>query len=371
MLCGYPDRDTKIGPEVIHSRIPGQAIMKKNNALSLFLFFLFTFAAGARNAEAGSYMAYIDASACRDSGYGGRMSGADGPFDSEEACQADINSVRSGQPQLDGCAVYSCRDEGSGDDSSADSSGVSMPSIPLPSGGGMSQQALGVGLGVLGAVMIGAAVGSLLSESPQQEAARKAQEAAQAAEQQRQAAEQAKKAEETKERLLGEIQGSDSGSTQLSLMGTSPESSLQLMTGGDALAPMTDSVNRTAPKTPTSGKTKVKHSDAFNKGYSHASQCISQNTITACYGQKGAAYQACLDDYRAGYEVGQKEMALKVNKAIALGRSDAEQGRKHNGFSDPDAVGGCRIELDEAYTSGYNQGGGAGRTAATGLNLLQ
>ena len=61
-------------------------------------------------------------------------------------------------------------------------------------------------------------------------------------------------------------------------------------------------------------------------------------------------------------------MTLKINQAIARGRSDAEQGRKHNGFSDPDAVGGCRIELDEAYTSGWGQGGGRGAAAAANIN---
>ena len=151
-------------------------------------------------------------------------------------------------------------------------------------------------------------------------------------------------------------------------MGVSHDSTLQLMTGADALAPMTGSVNRTAPKVPTFGKKRVKHSDAFNRGFTHASQCISQNAGPTCYGQTGAAYQACLDDYRAGYEVGHKKMTLKINQAIARGRSDAEQGRKNNGFSDPDAVGGCRIELDEAYTSGWGQGGGRGKTAAAGIN---
>ena len=144
--------------------------MNKRGLPILALLTLLTFFAGARDAAAGNWMAYLDANGC-DSEYQGRRSGHDGPFDSEEACQSFVDSVRSTQPV---CFQYECRDEGGGDDSatadsSADSSGFSMPSVPLPSGG-MSQQALGMGLGILGAVMIGAAVSSLLTESPRPEA---------------------------------------------------------------------------------------------------------------------------------------------------------------------------------------------------------
>ena len=191
------------------------------------------------------------------------------------------------------------------------------------------------------------------AKNNQAEAAkRKADEALQEAEQKRQAEAQARRDEETKQRLLG---GPNSGSSSgLSLMGVTQTSALQLMTGDQALAPMTTSTNQNPSE--DVAKDKVQHTDAFNKGYHDGSQCFSQNAGPYCSGLTGATWQSCLDDYRSGYEVGTNEMNMKVNEATQLGLNDKESGKPNNGFNDPNSVGDCRVQLNDAYDSGYSQG---------------
>lgn len=302
----------------------------------------------ANDALAGAWMAHADFSNC-PSQYIPQSSGEEGPFATESDCEARISEVESASPLA--CAQYECDQEG--DDSSADTGG-SIPSIPIPSGGLTTQQQVGLGLGLLGAYMVGAGLHALLAGNPQQKAAERARQAALAAAQRRKAAEKQRQLEATRDRLLREIKGTPGSSEHLALMGVDSQPQLQLMTGAQALTPMTASIQKTAhPAANPDAKKKVKHTDAFNKGYYDGSQCYSQSAGPYCNGLSGDKWQTCLADYRAGYEVGTKEMKMKVDEATQTGLIDKELGKPNEGFVDVQDVGDCRTELTQAYNNGY------------------
>mgnify|MGYP001606443322 CR=1 FL=1 len=137
------------------------------------------------------------------------------------------------------------------------------------------------------------------------------------------------------------------------LMGVSQAPQLSLMTGDQALQPMTTTntqsdqkaANGTAPK-----------SDAFNRGYSEASQCVSQNAGPYCAAMSGPAWQACLTDYRNGYQVGLTEQNRKLGEATQAGLQDGKNGKPDGSFNDPRATGGCRDEWVGSYGNGYYKG---------------
>ena len=298
-------------------------------------------------ANAGSWMAYGDFTGC-SSEYQGPPSSQDGPFDTEDDCQAAIDDAKTTNPA---CGVYECRGDGSdtstGSGSNSNLIQESTKNMVQGLMNGNSQQS--------GAGMFGLTLGVMMldAQSNQAEAARrKAEEATQAAEQKRRAEEQARRDEQTKQRLLGE--SGTGGSQGLALMGVEQTSNLQLMTGDQALAPIGTSTDQSANNVASNAKRK--YPDAFNKGFHDASQCYSQSIETACSSiTDSTAYLTCADDYRAGFEVGTKEERMKIDKATRLGLLDAENGRPNNGFNVTNDTGDCRNELNMAYNNGYGQ----------------
>ena len=304
-------------------------------------------------AFAGQYMAHADFSGC-PSQYITESSGDEGPFDSKEACQVRIDSVKNSLA----CAEYSCVPVG--EDSNADS-GSSSSAPPTPQGL-IQESTKNVAHGIVygnsqqtGVGLFGLTTGLLLpglQRNPQQEAQQRREEAAreaeQRAEEERQAQEEARKQEQIKDQLLGEPGGGNSDS--LHLMGVTQAPNLQLMTGDQALAPI--GVN-TANS--TTSKTNVKFPDAFNRGYHDSSQCYSESTTNACpQNLSGQDFVACHHDYVAGYDVGTKEEEMKITKAAELGRLDAESGRPDNVTSVTNGAGDCQADLNNAYESGYH-----------------
>lgn len=287
---------------------------------------------------------YTDCPACAQH-LGGN--GKAGPFSSEDECNNFKSSYPNNTFPYGPC--YSTGNTSSDSSTSSDGSLVN-DSSQLIVGGLMHNDGQALGMGLMG---LSASI--LLNGSqtnPQQEAQQRAQEAAQRAAARRQAEERARQRELIKEQLLGEAPSSGG----LHLMGVTQEANLQLMTGAQALAPMTGSVNQTAPKTPASGKKKIKHSYAFNKGYHDASQCYSEHPVTACSSiSDSTAYLTCRKDYYAGYGVGAKQEKMKIAEATKLGMLDAEDGKPNNGFNVTNDTGDCRRKLDMAYTNGYSQ----------------
>ena len=198
-----------------------------------------------------------------------------------------------------------------------------------------------------GAASLGNAIGQALRGNPEEDARRQAEQAAQAAEAKRQAAIQERQKEEARDRLLGKSQ-SGNASSGLSLMGVEHSPDLQLMTGDESvsLPAGTNPPNNTA--------TPVKHTEAFTKGFQDASQCYSQNAGSRCAGIYGDQFQACLSDYRSGYQVGDKQRQQVLDEATRAGRSAS--GLLDDSASDPRALGPCRTQWIEAYNRGYFQG---------------
>lgn len=213
------------------------------------------------------------------------------------------------------------------------------------------QQLLMQGVGI-GAYAIGRGLHDAIFGNPEEEAKRKAEEAARAAEQKRRDEEAARQAEQTKERLLGETKSSDPNS--LSLMGVEPAPELQLMTGDESLGS-----SGTNPSNQAQGGAPAKRSEAFSKGFQDASQCYSQNAGPYCSGITGDQWQACLSDYRSGYQVGDKKRQQSMDEAYRVGQSAGAGGGLADADSDPRALGPCRTQWIEAYDRGYFQGGQA------------
>lgn len=283
---------------------------------------------------------YTDCPACAQH-LGG--SGKAGPFSSEDECNNFKSSYPNNTYPYGDC--YSTGDTSSSSDSGTSSDGsLTNDASQLIVGGLMHNDGQALGLGLMGLGVNMMLQGS--QTNPQQEAEQQAQEAAQAAEEKRQAEERARQRELIKEQLLGEAPSGGGSTGGLHLMGVTQEANLQLMTGNQALAPMTT----------TLGKKKVKHSDAYNKGYHDASQCYQEHPVTACSSiSDSTAYLTCRNDYYAGYEVGAKEEKMKIDEATKLGMLDAEDGKPNNGFNVTNDTGDCRDDLDMAYSNGYSQ----------------
>lgn len=211
------------------------------------------------------------------------------------------------------------------------------------SGGSTSAGDLGTALGTF----LGNAIVNSLKGDPEAAARRNAEAAAQAARaaEESRAAEEARRTaeeerlrleDEMKNRLLGNMLNV-SDAPQLGLMGTG---------SGVGLSLMTDS----AP--PDKGAEKAK-SAAYSKGFEHASQCISQNSGSACVGVAADQQQSCVADYRNGYDLGSKQRAVVLQEAYQAGHSAAAQDELANGASDPRALGPCRTDWIMAYNNGY------------------
>lgn len=187
--------------------------------------------------------------------------------------------------------------------------------------------------------------------NPEEEAKRQAEEAARAAEQKRRADEQARRAEETKERLLGTLM--DSGSSpELKLMGVAPSPELKLMTED----PMVDASFTRPNETNTKANNTKPKSGAYTKGFEDAGQCYSPNAGPYCLGAGADQQPACVSDYRAGFELGDKQRELVMQEAYQAGQHAGASGGLADGASDARAKGSCRTQWVEAYNRGYFQG---------------
>lgn len=98
------------------------------------------------------------------------------------------------------------------------------------------------------------------------------------------------------------------------------------------------------------------HSAAFNLGFQDASQCTSQNAGPRCAAVTADQQQACLSDYRSGYQVGDKQRQQAMDEAGRIGQVAGASGKPADAASDPRALGPCRTEWIEAYNRGYFKG---------------
>ena len=218
---------------------------------------------------------------------------------------------------------------------------------PCNSGSGSSSGATSSG-GSIGTILgteIGKELGKALFGDPEADARRRAEEAVRVEEQRRAAEEENRKQEERKNRLLGGMMGVDN-SAPLGLMGVEY---------GPGLSLMTDSAFAAAPSTgsmPPVGKKR----ESYTKGFEHASQCFSQNAGPACAGVTADQQQACVADYRGGYDAGSIQRTLVLQEAFQAGRDAAARAELANGASDPRAQGPCRIEWVQNYNRGHFQG---------------
>lgn len=181
----------------------------------------------------------------------------------------------------------------------------------------------------------------------------------------RQAAERTRRDEEARDRLLGK----SSDPSALSLMGVDSSSDLKLMTSEQqssasdgntsaSLQLMTeDQQSNTSDRNTSSGKKGSKtKAYGYSKGFEHASQCISQNSIV-CTGAPKEQQGSCADDYRAGYAAGDKQRVLAMREASQAGMAAAKSGEDNRGgFNDARAVGPCRQEWIDAYRRGHEKG---------------
>jgi len=275
--------------------------------------------------------------------HGFRSSGRE-CFGSKEACETRVAEVKS--TGSTGASYSPCTEEGGGASSGSSGDLITDSSRNLVQGmmNGNAQQ-MGIGMMGIGA----AALIQGLQGDPAADARRRAAEAARAAEQKRRDEEAARQAEETKQRLLGETNSLDPSS--LSLMGVEPAPELQLMTGDESVSSSagTNRPNNTAAAP-------VRHSEAFTMGLNDASQCYSQNAGSRCSGVTGDQWQACLSDYRSGYQVGDKQRQQSMDEAYRVGQSAGAGGLLADAASDPRALGPCRTQWIEAYNRGYFQG---------------
>jgi hypothetical protein len=200
---------------------------------------------------------------------------------------------------------------------------TSVPSIPS---GATSQQQmlLNATQQVVPAIQQG--IQGIMYSNQLQEEARQAA-AARAADQQYQINEQARREAATRQRLLD--------------MQNGVVSSASPAVGASAASP--DKAADSQPK-----------SAGYTKGYTDASQCYSQNAGTSCVGD--ADERQCVMDYRAGFDVGDKQRVKLMAEATVAGQRAGANGELANGGSEPGAEGPCRLQWIETYNLGYFKG---------------
>lgn len=97
-------------------------------------------------------------------------------------------------------------------------------------------------------------------------------------------------------------------------------------------------------------------SQHYTKGFDDANGCYPQNAFGHCAGAEPEEQSACADDYRAGFELGDKRRVLVMDEAYRAGERAGNAGERNNGFTDPRAQGSCRVYWIETYNRGYFQG---------------
>lgn len=213
----------------------------------------------------------------------------------------------------------------------------------ISSGSGLTpSQQLGVGI-------LGAIINDASRRNSEESARQQAEDNARAAEERRRAEEEAfRRDEEKKERLLGNMMNVGD-SSQLGLMGVETGPGLGLMT--DSASVTNASSAKGSP--PADKNANQPKSEAYTKGFEHASQCISQNAAAVCIAGQP---QTCAADYRTGYDLGSKQRELVLREAYQAGQSAGERGELSNGGADERAQGPCRLDWIQSYNRGHWQG---------------
>ena len=136
-----------------------------------------------------------------------------------------------------------------------------------------------------------------------------------------------------------------------------PQPGAVLVPGGAYSTPMTGQTP-SAPTTPQPSASPPPQQQflvvvGFDRGFEHASGCFSQNSGPTCSSAAPDRIDGCITDYNAGYSAGDTQRRLRVMDAYRAGAADAMLGRVSNGAGLPDAVGTCRINIIQAYNSGF------------------
>jgi hypothetical protein len=287
-------------------------------------------------------------------------------FASREQCEARIAQVKRDMPNT--CARYWCAD------ASGVAGGGTKGGQPLDShiqqaisAGLQGQISAGdaaslVGMGMLGNALLGSMAGDSPEEKARKAAARQARlerEAAIAA--QRRAQDDARAVD-----LLGAMLDDDApdaaaaparqAGTTLGADDDGCDAPLGMMCDDAPLSaaapPAAVPVAAFAPPSATALPAPLPF-DAFAKGYEHATSCISQNGGVVCATVGPGQFEGCVAEYRNGYGEGDKGRKLRIMKAYNTGGADKLLGRPSNGFNLPDAEGPCRVDIIQAYNSGY------------------
>jgi len=211
-----------------------------------------------------------------------------------------------------------------GNSSSGSSASPSMP-FTMPSTGNANND-LALGMAQIGTQMLVQGLLSMSQEDPQQKARREAEARRTAEEAQRRAAEQAQRQEEQHRDLLASlIPGPGSASTATSGL-------------------------------PQGNNTTGAKSNHFTKGFEDASQCYPDNAFGYCIGVRKEDQDTCPNDYRAGFEVGDKRRQLVMDEAYRAGEQAGRAGDRNGSFTDHRAQGPCRLQWIETYNRGHFSG---------------
>jgi type II secretory pathway pseudopilin PulG len=265
---------------------------------------------------------------------GGRAASTYDAWVAQNGCICPGSSTGSGQRTCSGASGSSGNTGSSGDLVTDSTRNVVQ--------GMMNSNPQQTGIGMMG---IGAAILFQSLQSDPAADARRAREAAIAAEQQRRAeeerrAEVLRQQELTKQRILGQLKGTEPSAGLALKMGDSEPAS----DGHELKLKLGDADNQ-KPK-----------SDAYNKGFKDASGCYSQNAGPYCMGASADQQQTCVADYRAGFELGDKQRETAMQEAFQAGQQAGAGGGLADGASDPRADGACRTQWVEIYNRGYFQG---------------
>lgn len=267
------------------------------------------------------WMAHADFSSCPRK-YLPNTSGTEGPFSSESACQARVSQAQREMNLT--CARYSCVEAGGSASGTSSGGGPMDKHIGDAMAAGMNGQISGadavglMGLGILG----NAILAPKAPESPEQAAARRENERIWAEQQQRQALEA-----QMKEAAYQMEQDSKS----MALLDIAALQFQQQSSAAPAAKP-------------------VEVSQAFSRGFEHASSCISQNSAAAC---AGSPSPTCLSDYKAGFDAGAKKFKLIMDEAFQEGKRAGANGELANGAASKNSEGPCRYEWIQQYNRGH------------------
>ena len=99
-----------------------------------------------------------------------------------------------------------------------------------------------------------------------------------------------------------------------------------------------------------------KKSAGYQTAFKHATECISRNAGSTCSAGTAEQTHACVVDYNAGYEAGQKSVQIAMKEAFAAGEAAGKSGKLDDGASDERATGGCRTQWIESYSQGHFSG---------------